>query len=257
MYWSDASRLTSGQTACKSPLATSRSCARWPPSLGRNSGAGDADSARRPGFPSPYGHRHSLPGHPIPAGELGSPHGRLTGPRAGPRRGYRVPLARAATGVGAPYTPRTAVLFPDCRTCLASACRSTAASPSTPLHHPIWRGLLYEASTRVQAIHPSGLPLACGPRMERTIASAFPRASHPADQEPDSARQGGDRPPSTDLEQRSRHQLSNLQSACPLDCVRHRVAQSEGAVRRAVSVAVRRATPLCQRPVRRSPSRNL
>src|SRR6266542_3901495 len=76
---------------------------------------------RRPNAPprnatrdmTPFGHRHSLLGHPIPAGELGSPHGRLTGPRAGPRRGYRVPHARATTGVGAPYTPRTAVLFPD------------------------------------------------------------------------------------------------------------------------------------------------
>jgi hypothetical protein len=40
----------------------------------------------------------------------------------------------------------------------------------------------------------------------------FPRASHPADQEPDDARRGGDRPPSTDLEQRSHHirRTSNL-----------------------------------------------
>ena len=34
----------------------------------------------------------------------------LPGQRAGPRRGYRVSHARAATGVGAPYTPRAAVL---------------------------------------------------------------------------------------------------------------------------------------------------
>jgi len=49
------------------------------------------------------------------AEEFGSPHGRLTGQSflSGPRRGYRVPHARATTGVGAPYTPRTAVLFPD------------------------------------------------------------------------------------------------------------------------------------------------
>jgi hypothetical protein len=31
-------------------------------------------------------------------------------------------------------------------------------------------------------------------RMERAAASAFPRASHPAGQEPDNARRGGDRP---------------------------------------------------------------
>jgi hypothetical protein len=66
----------------------------------------------RPGFPLPFGRRRSLLGHPVPAEELGPPRGRLTGPRPGPRRGYRVPHARAATGVGAPYTPRTAVLIP-------------------------------------------------------------------------------------------------------------------------------------------------
>ena len=51
----------------------------------------------------------------MPAEEFGSPHGRLTGHATGepgPRRGYRVPHARAATGVGALYTPRTAVLLP-------------------------------------------------------------------------------------------------------------------------------------------------
>ncbi len=62
-----------------------------------------------PGFPLPFGCRHSLLGHPIPAGELGLPHGRLTG-SAGPRRGYRVSHARAASGVGAPSTPGTTVL---------------------------------------------------------------------------------------------------------------------------------------------------
>jgi len=48
-----------------------------------------------PGFLPPFGHRHSLPGHPVPAGELGLPCGRLTGPaaRAGPQRGCHVPRA--------------------------------------------------------------------------------------------------------------------------------------------------------------------
>ena len=91
-------------------------------------------------FPSPFGHRHSLLGHPVPARELSPPHGRLTGRMAGPRRGYRVPHARATTGVGAPYTPRTAVLIPDRADCPAGACRSTTASPSTPLQHPTLRG---------------------------------------------------------------------------------------------------------------------
>jgi hypothetical protein len=31
------------------------------------------------GFPLPFGHRHSLLGHPVPAEELSPPHGRPTG----------------------------------------------------------------------------------------------------------------------------------------------------------------------------------
>ena len=57
--------------------------------------------------------------------------------------------------------------------------------------------------------------------------SAFPRASHPADQEPDDARRGGDRPPSTDLEQHLRHQ-PNLQSGASTRGVRPRVARRQG-----------------------------
>ena len=109
-----------------------------------------------------FGRRHSLLGHPIPAEELGPPHGRLTGPKtAGPRRGYRVPHARATTGVGALYTPGTAVLIPAGGDSPTGACRITAARPFPRPQHPTWRGSHNEASTRVQAIHPSGLPLAC------------------------------------------------------------------------------------------------
>lgn len=47
------------------------------------------------------------------------------------------------------------------------ACRISTASPY-PLPTTIHRqGPLYETSTKVHAIHPSGLPLARGPRMER------------------------------------------------------------------------------------------
>jgi hypothetical protein len=52
-----------------------------------------------------------LSGHPVPARELGLPHGRLTGRTApGPGRGFHVPHQRATTGVGASSTPGTAVL---------------------------------------------------------------------------------------------------------------------------------------------------
>ena len=103
----------------------------------------------------------------------------------GPRRGYRVPHERAATGVGAPCTPRTAVLLPADKGSSAGACRFSAASPCTPLpaFHPA-RFELDEASTGVQAIHPSGLPLTCGPPDGTGAPWAFPRASHPTGSPP-------------------------------------------------------------------------
>jgi hypothetical protein len=45
-------------------------------------------------FPLPFGRRRSLLGHPVPAQELGLPHGRLTTTcRGGPGRGFHVPHA--------------------------------------------------------------------------------------------------------------------------------------------------------------------
>ena len=61
-------------------------------------------------------------------------------PTAGPRRGYRVPHARVATGLGALCTPGTTVLIPaGARPQPASAAFSTA-SPCTPPQQPIMRG---------------------------------------------------------------------------------------------------------------------
>jgi len=93
--------------------------------------------ASHPGFPSRFRCRHSLLGHPVPAGELGPPHGRLTGPRSGPRRGYRVPHACATTGVGALFTPRTAVLIPaetPAQPAPAASQRPVLSSPPPTTH---------------------------------------------------------------------------------------------------------------------------
>jgi hypothetical protein len=95
----------------------------------------------RLGFPLPFGRRHSLLGHPVPAGELGPPHGRLTEPRFGPRRGFRVPHTRAATGVGALCAPGTTVLIPAGATSRPASAASQRTSPCTPPHFPsagIW-----------------------------------------------------------------------------------------------------------------------
>jgi hypothetical protein len=98
-------------------------------------------------FPLPFGRRHSLLGHPIPARELGPPHGRLTGPESGPRRGYHVPHARAAIGLGALCAPRTTVLTPDGATSRPASAASQRHVP-VPAIRPIDEVALNEASTK-------------------------------------------------------------------------------------------------------------
>jgi hypothetical protein len=126
---------------------------------------------------------------------IGVPYGRPTEPNLGlgAGRGCHVPHTRDTTGMGALCTPGTTVLTPDRSDSPAGVCRISAARPCTPppaLH----RGevALHEASTRVHAIHPSGLPLACGRPDGSSRPWALPRASHPAITR--DARRGGDRP---------------------------------------------------------------
>jgi hypothetical protein len=70
------------------------------------------------------------------------------------------------------------------------------------------RGVFSEDRLRsLGAIHPSGLPLARGRADGTGRRLGFPRASHPADQEPDNARRGGDRPASTGLELHAQHHI--------------------------------------------------
>jgi hypothetical protein len=149
--------------------------------------------------------------------------------RSGPRRGYRVPHARAATGVGALYTPRTAVLIPaEGRAQPAPAARRRPVL-ITLLLHPTGRGPLHEASTRVHAIHPSGLPWPVAARVERAALGLLPRASHPA--VTGDARRGWDRPSSTDLELHAHISLI-LQSGSSLascDLASHRPFRSSDA----------------------------
>jgi hypothetical protein len=127
-------------------------------------------------------------GHPVPARELGLPHGRLTGRTTpGPGRGFHVPHLRDTTGV-VPSLPRGRRCSPGRMPYPAVACRFPAASPCTPHLHPTGEAPFYEASTRVHAIHPSGLPLTCGPPDGTAGPWAFPCAPHPA--VTGSARQG-------------------------------------------------------------------
>jgi hypothetical protein len=121
------------------------------------------------GFPLPFGHRRSL---------LGSSQSRpgiwafLT---VGLPDTTRVPDPVGVTTFHThelrpgwvPPRPRGRRCSPGRMPCPTGACRITAACPNTPLPHPIGGAPLYEASTEVHAIHPSGLPLAGNSRMER------------------------------------------------------------------------------------------
>jgi hypothetical protein len=73
--------------------------------------------------------------------------------------------------------------------------------PTPRLQHPTWRGAHNEASTRIHAIHPSGLPLTCRhPGWNEQPLGLSPELRTPPGQEPSNARRGGDRPSSTSLE---------------------------------------------------------
>jgi hypothetical protein len=120
------------------------------------------------GFPLRFRRRRWLLGHPVPARELGVPHGRLTGHedpdpdgvstfRAHKLRpGWAPSIAR---GRWCSSRPTTIIGLRLSHHSDLSLHPATATHPcGVPLHEP---------STRVQAIRPSGLPLACGSRMER------------------------------------------------------------------------------------------
>ena len=105
-------------------------------------------------------------------------------PTTGPRRGYHVPHARAATREGALWTPGTTVLTPTRGDYRPGACRFTAASPCTR-HTSHRQGLRLTRHQRgfkqfARPVFPS--PVAA--RMERAALGLEPQASHPADQEP-------------------------------------------------------------------------
>ena len=124
----------------------------------------------------------------MPAEEFGSPHGRLTGHaqgRAGPRRGYRVPHARATTGLGALYTPGTAVLLPAegrARPAPAAPRRLVPDDPVPTLHPREYalRGINEGSSNSpVRSSPRPQLPGWNGPPLRLPL-----RLPHPADQEP-------------------------------------------------------------------------
>ena len=156
-----------------------------------------------------FGRRRSLLGHPVPAEEFRPPHGRPTDPDGPDLDGVTAFRTHELRSDWAPPLPR------------GQRCSSWPESlpgQRPPLHndkslHPATTvhqhgAPLYETSIRgshkfARPIFPSPGP----PPVNQSNPSAFPRASHPADQEPNDARQGGDRPSSTDLELLAQHHI--------------------------------------------------
>jgi hypothetical protein len=83
-----------------------------------------------------------------------------------------------------PPLPRGRRCSPGQVVSLTGACRSAAASPYTPPQLPIDGGSLTRHQRGFTQFTRPIFPSPAAARMERAAAPAFPRASHPADQEP-------------------------------------------------------------------------
>jgi hypothetical protein len=94
-------------------------------------------------------------GHRSPAEGLGLPHGRLTGPGAGPQRGCHVAHAQDTTGQDASFTPGTVVRTRPAITLRPAPAAFQRPVPTAPLLLPIGGGHFHETSTEVHAIRPS------------------------------------------------------------------------------------------------------
>ena len=124
-----------------------------------------------------------LLGHPIPARELGPPHGRLT------EHAHR--HARTLTGLprsartscdrgGCPLCPEDGGAHHELRRVLSRRLplhHGQSLNPATTSHHA--RLCFTRHQTGVHVVHPSGLPLACDPRVERGRLGLFPELRTP------------------------------------------------------------------------------
>lgn len=170
----------------------------------------------------PFGSRHSLLGPSCARREISLPHGQPT------RRACvwnPTGLSRSAPDrcdrVGCPLYPGGGGALPPDQIRPGGTRRLTATGPYLPLEHPIGESAGDEASTRVHAIHPSGLPqpVAIG---WNDGPWALPRASHPTVTR--DARRGGDGP--SHWTGRYVCGISRPPSTRVTACVRLRVARS-------------------------------
>jgi hypothetical protein len=154
---------------------------REPPVSGRLSETTTWRGRLSPRFPGAF-QRSGLGflGHPVPAEEFRLPHGRPTEHSCefGPRRGFHVPLARDASGLGAPFAPG--------RWC--SPGRSLLSGRHLPIltASPAPQRILPSPGFDITRHHrgfthvrPSGLPLTCNLRMERRSSDLNPELRTP------------------------------------------------------------------------------
>ena len=151
------------------------------PLSGQLCGTANGGSAACPGFLLPFGCRRSLVGHPFPAGGLGVPHGRLTGPC------HQVPDPNGVVTLHMyEMRPGRVPSIPRGRWCSHGRNGITDRHLPLPCGQSLYPGAAtisgvkrHEASLRVHCIHPSDLPLACGPRMEREPLGFSPELQTP------------------------------------------------------------------------------
>ena len=143
------------------------------------------DGRRRPGHDVLVsrclsGHRHSLPGHPVPARELGLPCGRLTGPCYQGRTLTGLPRsARMSCGRGGcPLYPGDCGARTASRSSPAAACRLAAARPCTPVQQPTTGGFLSRGIIKgSRSFTRPAFPSPAAPGWSRSPWAYSPRAS--------------------------------------------------------------------------------
>jgi hypothetical protein len=178
-------------------------------------------------------------GHPVPAGELGLPHGRLTtrhDTRGWTPSGFPRSALTRYDRVGCPLYPGDQRCSPDRMPCPTSACRIPTARPCTPpktSHRAELRFTRHQQGfTRfTRPVCPSPVILSMG----REPLRLSPRASHPA--VTSSARQRQGQAASTRPGLHHRHHVG------PPNCestrkVRHRVATADPDARVGIFAAV-------------------
>ena len=173
------------------------------------------------GFLPSFDHRHSLVGHPAPAAEFRSPHGRPTKQPAPGPDGISTFRTSESRPDWVPSLPRgPAVLTRPVRSLRSPlAPHFQGPGPITPALHPISRSCpitrRHQGFTRV---HPPGLP----PRLVIPWMDQGPLGSSPGLRTPTGrtcgARQGGGRASSTRPELHDRHRRTLLSMSSLVTC---------------------------------------